>query len=366
MKLNLHLPLNTTSFGQTSTMLARQLFNEISAGKRQDDDYSIYPLGNPDFSTQKLPEDFLKWLSLKINQSISSHQRTTPTFKLWHLNGSLESLSEKQTLLSFYELDEPTQAELNVARNNKTLFSSLYSISNFKNFGADCHHLPLAFDDFNFSKLDKKFFVDGRIVFNLCGKFEKRKNHVKIIQSWIKKFGNDPKYSLQCAIYNPFINQEGNNNVIMNILQGKKPPFNVNFFPFLQQNSAYNEYLNSANIIIGMSGGEGWGLPEFSSVCLGKHAVIMNAHAYKDWANNDNSVLVNSNGKIPAYDDMFFRKGQPFNQGNIFDFEESEFIESCEKAIQRVKHNPINQAGQELTKNFNKEKMLESIINYAT
>ncbi len=52
----------------------------------------------------------------------------------------------------------------------------------------------------------------------------------------------------------------------------------------MQKNSLYNDYLNSANIILGMSGGEGWGLPEFQSVALGKHAVILNATGYKDWA----------------------------------------------------------------------------------
>ena len=48
-------------------------------------------------------------------------------------------------------------------------------------------------------------------------------------------------------------------------------------------NTAYNDYLNSGDIIIGMSGGEGWGLPEFHSVALGKYGIILNAHAYKEF-----------------------------------------------------------------------------------
>jgi hypothetical protein len=114
----------------------------------------------------------------------------------------------------------------------------------------------------------------------------------------------------------------------------------------MQKNNMYNDFLNSGNIILGMSGGEGWGLPEFQSVAIGKHAVILNAHAYKEWANENNSTLVEPNGKIEAYDGMFFHKDQPFNQGNIFDFDQNDFISACEKSIEKVKpKSPIKNVG---------------------
>ena len=68
-----------------------------------------------------------------------------------------------------------------------------------------------------------------------------------------------------------------------------------------------------------MSGGEGWGLPEFQSACLGKHAVLLNASAYKDWANDKNAVLVEPSGKRDVYDGMFFHEGQPYNQGQVYE-----------------------------------------------
>ena len=71
---------------------------------------------------------------------------------------------------------------------------------------------------------------------------------------------------------------------------------------FMPKNAVYNDYLNSGDIVIGMSGGEGWGLPEFHSVGLGKHAVMLNATAYKEWATSENSVLLEPSGKIEVYD----------------------------------------------------------------
>ena len=53
---------------------------------------------------------------------------------------------------------------------------------------------------------------------------------------------------------------------------------------------------------------------EFHSVAMGKHSVTLNASGYKQWANEENSVLVNPSGKVPVYDGMFFHEGQPYNQ----------------------------------------------------
>jgi hypothetical protein len=114
--------------------------------------------------------------------------------------------------------------------------------------------------------------------------------------------------------------------------------------------------------MIAMSGGETWGLPEFTSVALGKHCIGLKAHGYKDWMNEDNSVCITPNGKIPAYDNMFFREGQPFNQGNIFDFSVDDFLDACDVAIEKVKSNSVNSAGLKLQEEFTWEKTTNLIL----
>ena len=132
---------------------------------------------------------------------------------------------------------------------------------------------------------------------------------------------------------------------------------------FMPQNKVYNDYLNSADIVLGMSGGEGWGLPEFHSVGLGKHAVILNATSYKEWANTDNAVMIEPSGKTEIYDNKFFIKGAPFNQGSIFDFNEDEFIAGCEKAIENYEQNPVNENGLKLQKDFTYEKLADQLLS---
>ena len=357
MDLSLNIPLNNLSFGQTSFAILKYFYEKKF-------DVKIFPIGqNADLSAQKQDEVFSEWIRKSISETPSIFSRKEKIFKLWHLNGSLESFAEKQILLSFYELDSPTKTEVNIVKNNeKVIFTSNYTYNVFKNLGcSNLEYIPLFFDKNNFYAKEKKFFSDDRITFNLVGKLEKRKNHKSVIQSWLRKYGNNPKYFLQCAIFNPFLKPEDQHSLINSILENKRY-FNISFLNFMQTNEAYNDYLNSADIIIGMSGGEGWGLPEFHSIGLGKHAVILNAHAYKDWANEENSCLVNPSGKIEAYDNMFFQKGGMFNQGNIFIFREDDFIDSCEKAISRVKNNKINTEGLKIQEQFTINNTCDKIL----
>lgn len=355
--LAFNLPLNPTSFGQMSFGILKELFNR---GEK----ILLFPIGNVDISTQNENPNFFNWIHESIQNATKLHSRKNPIFKLWHLNGSLESYSDNQILLTFYEVDSPTLTELNIIKNNKkVLFSSHYSISTFQNYSIDnIDYLPLAFDSEHFKQQNQKQ-KDG-IYFGLFGKLEpQRKRHLKSLKAWIKKYGNKQGYFLNCAIFNPFIDPKDQNNILLQALEGKTY-WNINFLHYMQQNSVYNDTLNHTDIVIAMSGGEGWGLPEFQSVALGKHCVGLNAHAYKEWMNEENTVLINPSNKIPCYDNMFFRQGLDYNQGNIFDWNEEDLIEGFEKAEIRFKQNPINTKGLDLQNKFTFKKMVDSILDH--
>jgi hypothetical protein len=311
-----------------------------------------------------LTKEFTEWLSLSAQTALSKGSRKNPAFKLWHINGSLESYSREQVLFTFHELNSITDVEKNILNNQaKTLVSSSYTKQVFEENGVkNVHFVPLGFDNKTFYKKNIEKKAD-QITFALLGKWEKRKHHAKIINAWIKRFGDNPKYVLNCAIGNPFVKNEDLTREIAESMNFKKY-FNVNFIQHLESNEDYNRFLNVNDIVIGMSGGEGWGLPEFQSVCIGKHAVILNAHAYKDWAKEQNACLVNPNGLIDAYDNRFFHKGSFFNQGKIFDWEEDAFIAACEAAESRYLNDPVNHEGEKLAKDFTWEKTTDLILSH--
>jgi hypothetical protein len=254
--------------------------------------------------------------------------------------------------LTFHETDQLTKIESNILKNSTVCVTSEYTKSVFAESGITSSVVSLGFDARHFKVTNKTYFNDDRITFNLCGKFEKRKHHEKIIRAWVKKFGKDKRYSLQCAIHNLFYQDPNELKLIYNTILEGKPVFNVSFLSHMPKNSIYNDFLNSSDIILGMSGAEGWGLPEFQSVGLGKHAVILNATSYKEWANKYNAVMVEPTGKTEVYDGKFFSKGTAFNQGNIFDFNDDEFIAGCEKAIERVNSDRINHEGLKIKEQF--------------
>lgn len=353
---NLNTPVNNVSFGQTSIALIREF---IKLGLSP----SLFPVGNVDLSTQTGDLTSLQtWIQENNNKSMKSFRRGDPTFKLWHLHDSAFQVSNKQYLLTFYECDSPTSEEVNLIKNNEhVFFTSNYSADIFKEYG--CNNIsviPLGFDKANFGKKNKTYLTD-RITFNLLGKFEHRKRTDKTIKAWIKRFGRNGKYFLSCAVWNPFFSPEDNNRLVNAAVGGNKP-FNVEFHPFLQSNALYNDLLNSGDIVLAMSGSEGWGLGEFHSVGIGKHCVGLYAHGHKEWMDANNSTLVNPNGKIPAYDGIFFKEGQPFNQGKFYDWSEDEFIAACETAIKKFESNKVNTAGLAIQEKFTYENTANLIL----
>jgi glycosyltransferase involved in cell wall biosynthesis len=355
-RLTFNLPLNSTSLGQVSFSILRELF-------KRKEDIHLFPIGGVDISTQSQDKEFFEWIQKAISSAAINHKKTVPIFKLWHLNGSLESFSNEQILLSFYEVDSPTSVELNIVNNNKQLLlSSNYAVDIFKKHGADnVNFIPLAFDQTHFKKKSFSLKKEG-IQFGLFGKLEpQRKRHLKVLQSWIKKYGNKQGYFLNCAIYNNFLDPNLQSQIIQQALKGEKY-WNVNLLGYMPSNEIYNDFLNNTDIVIAMSGGEGWGLPEFQTVALGKHCIGLNAHAYKDWMTSENTVLVEPNSKIPCYDNIFFKEGSEFNQGNIFDWDENEFINSLDLVENRYKQNPINIEGLKLQDKFTYTKMVDAII----
>ncbi len=357
-----HLPINGVSFGQVSTCLLRELMARAS-----DSLINLFGIGGVDLSSQPNSEDLARWIKASMKQSAENHSRLSPLVKLWHLyddTTTLSSLSNYQKLITFHELDSLTKREINIANNIDEVFlTSQYSVDVFKQHGiAHAKYLPLGFDHYNFFRTGKKYFDDDRITFNLVGKFEKRKNHKDVIQTWLKRFGNDNRYFLQCSVQNTFLKPEENQQIFASLL-GNQRYSNITFLTFMPKNSQYNDYLNSGDIIIGASGGEGWGLPEFQSVGLGKHAVIMDATGYKSWANEDNSCLIKPGAKEEIYDNVFFKKGNSYNQGNYFSLDPDAFIDGCERAIERYRKSSINQAGIDLQKEFTWAKTLDCITS---
>ena len=336
-KLIVKCPINSTSIGNVSFNILRELF-------KLDFDVALFPVQNSiDLGVyDSVSPEFKNWLQSSFDNNQKKVEKDTPTLQVWHINNSTERHSSKSFLYTFYELDSPTFTEKNIcASHDKVIFSSTYADAQFKEAGLkNTTYIPLGFDE-DLYETNKEYLGSDIIHFGLMGKMEKRKHTLKILKLWAKTFGNNPKYQLSCAINNPFMSPEVLNQSISATLEGEYYD-NINFVPFMRTNSEVNEFMNSVNIdLTGLSGGEGWNLPAFNCTCLGKWSCVLNATSHTDWANNENSILIQPSNKEPAYDNVFFREGSQVNQGNIYQFSEQDFQTALILAISRHKEKNI-------------------------
>jgi hypothetical protein len=355
MQLIFEAPINSLSFGNVAVNLLREMW-------KKGYDVGLFPIGdNADGSAHSIEPEFSQWIQYSIDRRFSLLKKNVPSVKLWHLNGSENRKTKEQHLVTFYECSQPTEVEKTLAQLQTTTFlSSSYSVEKFKQVGCDNVKLfTLGFDP-TFKVTGKKY-LSNRIHFGLMGKFEHRKRTAKIIETWLSKYGNNPNYLLSCCITNPFFNEEQMKNLITSTLGGKAYS-NINFLPYLKTNEEVNDFMNAIDIdLTGLSGAEGWNLPSFNATCLGKWSIVLNATSHKDWANSENSILVEPDKEMPIYDNVFFRPNQPFNQGNMFDWSKESVIEAFEKAEKKI--GEVNESGLLLGKTFTYEKTLNQIVS---
>ena len=357
--LNFTGPINSLSFGNVSINMLRELY-------KKDHKICFFPMGNNlDFDAyDKVTDDFKKWVIDSFNNRFTNLRKESPSIKMWHLNGSESSIGSNNFLYTFYECDEPTETEVNICNlNNSTIFSSSHALDCFKKSGCNNgKYIPIGFDE-DFFETEKEY-LKGKVHFGLVGKFEKRKHTARIINLWAKKYGNNNDYQLSCCINNPFFKDDQMKSLISQTLQGQRYT-NINFLPYLKTNSEMNELYNSIDVnLSGLSGAEGWNLPAFNSTCLGKWSIVLNATSHKDWANQDNSILVEPSHQDPIYDRAFFKEGQEFNQGKLNYFSDDDFYKAVDKSIDKYKVK--NKKGSKLKEKFNYSNTIDQILKLIT
>ena len=350
MKILVEAPLNSLSLGNVSYNIIRELY-------KKNHEVGIWPVSeNIDFSAFQPNKELKSKLEKSINSRFDFLKEDIPCLKIWHLNGSENRKNPKQYLYTFYECNKPTEIEKKLSDcQTKTIFSSSCSAELF-----NAEFAPLGIDEDFYET--KKQYLEGVVHFGLMGKFEKRKHTARIISAWIKKYGNNNKYQLTCCVTNPFFKDEEMKNLINLCLEGKRYT-NVNFLPYLKTNKEVNEFLNAIDIdLTGLSGGEGWNLPAFNATCLGKWSLVLNATSHKDWANNENSILIEPSGEFDCYDNKFFVEGRPFNQGTFYNWEEDQIISAMEQAENKA--GQINTEGQKLADKFTYSNTVDSILSH--
>jgi len=359
--LNIEGVINPVSFGFITNGLLKEFFSKKV-------DFNFLPIhNNLDWSVfSNESADYKNYVNTSAGSFLKSFNINDNGFKIWHIDDSWRKLSKsRNSLLTFHELDSLTAEETNILNSYDQIFvTSRFSKNVFEDCGVSSKvvYVPMGVDNSVFYSLNKPRQFKDTIVFSIFGKFEKRKRHLQTIQAWIKKYGNDIRYKLHLYITNPFFKPEQMNQVYAQIFNNQPKPLNVDLFPYLPTNAHLNDAYNITDIVIDMSGGESISLGSLNCIAMGKHGVVHWNSGIKDWATEDNAVLVKPNGKEPVYDGVFFHPNQKFNQGNIYTYDTDAFLNACDVAINKFNSNPVNEKGKELQNTYNFKIGAETIL----
>lgn len=358
MRINFNAPINTLSFGHVATNLLHAAFK---AGV----DVNLFPIGNPDISAYNYGHDFRVWLGDSMSKARKDYCASDKSFKLWHLNGCENGTGDNRALITFHELSSLTPTEVNLAnQQGSTYVTSRYTERVFKDAGVtNVKYLPLGFDSLHFNKIEgaRSFASDCNIVFGLFGKWEKRKHTKEVIQAWVEKYGGKQGFKLNLNVFNPHLEPAHNDRLLLDALGGQRV-WNVNPHPFYKTLAELNSCINACDVVLDMSGGEGFSIPSFTATALGKQAVLSNFSSLADWGPQGGGIMVPAGLMEDAYDGHFFMKGQEFNQGQIASFNKQGFLDGCAEAAALAKFGP-NQNGLGLKQEWTWEKTLATLLN---
>jgi len=360
-KINFECPVNNLSFGNVS-------YNLLLAFTKIGVDFDFCPIGDKlDFSAfNKSTDEFRNLITQKAQNFGKTYSRKNPTLKLWHIQGSQASIGVANNLFTFFELDSLTPHEVNLLNQQASIFVSSEEAKQVMiDFGVKTKitYCPLGYDTEHFYATGKKYLDPKITVFGINAKYEEiRKSHRQVIQGWIKKYKNNSSYRLHLHIWNSFFSPEQNQQVAASLV-GNEQIDNLSFFPYTRTLGELNDAFNAMDVIIDGSGGEGWSLGSFHACGLGKHSLVHNCSAMKGWANAENSTLIESSGKRDVADGIFFHKGAPFNQGNIYTFTDEDYFKGLDEVVAKSRANKVNTPGLKLREDFTWEKTAKIILD---
>lgn len=359
MQFSFETILSPTSMGQMSAGILAEMFKRNLTP-------SIFPIGQIDLSQFNAPEGFVPWLDFCLKQANLRFKRNNPSLRYFHIAGSHAAIGDRSRLYTVHETDKLTETEINLLkRHDSVMVPSKYNQEVFAKHGIGAGIAQNFYDERHIYKIGRN--ERDYVTWGLIGKMETRKHTARIIDAWCSKFGGNRDHRLNLNIFNMHIFNDAppehrfalHKQKIQEALKYELP-WNVNFLPFFSPEEL-NKCINQTDISLsGLSGAEGFNLPLINSLCLGQKAIVLNAHAHKDYADSENSILVEPSGTRELLDGFFFKKDSPFNVGNFYVWEKEDVMAAMDKALAAPE--PDKQKAAELGKKFSVSACVDALL----
>ena len=352
--LNLHCPINATSYGYVSCNIIKEL-------SKLGHDLRYTPIGQitPD-------EHFLPHIKPTLERWDYDHD--APSLKIWHQHGLNSFVGNGLKVgMPIFELEKFKPVEVHSLNNPDELFvCSNWAKEVIQNEipkkSNNVRVVPLGFDEEIFKPT--KLPSSETTIFANFGKFEVRKGHDVLPSIFSKAFERHDNVALIMMPSNFFLNQDETNtwvNKYRNTKMGNK----IQFIDRVPDQKALYEIMSQVHCGIFPSRAEGWNLEALELLACGRHLIITNCTAHTEFCNTENSNLIQMNsGYENAIDKKFFDGSFDWRKISQDEIDQTvEHLRSIHKKHQSGELE-INNAGIETSKNFTWANTAKTIVNH--
>jgi len=339
-KLNLMCPLGFTGYGITS-------YN-IYKGLREKTDICLFPIGNIQLDSNEYEKQIIEDMNKQENFS-----NDNVCFKIWHQFDLATRIGKnKYAALTFFEVDKLKPKEIGMINNLDLIFvASKWAKEVLINNGIKIpiYISPLGIDPSKFNnEVNNTVQKDSnKYVFLNIGKWEIRKGHDILLEAFNNAFNEDDNVELWMLNHNPFLSQE-ENGMWINMYKNSRLGSKIRILPRINSHADVAKLIALSDCGIFPARAEGWNNEVPELFALNKPVILTNYSAHTEYANNENSYLVNIDSLSPAIDNKFFD-----GYGNWAEIGDNQLQQMVEHMRFVYKNNiRTNPAGLETAKNL--------------
>ena len=354
-------PINQLGYGVAS-------LNILKALQKEGVDVGLSVIGQPQITTEEDAQAVRRAI-----ESAKTFDNKAPCIKIWHQNDMAQRIGSGRMIgFPIFELDTFSDLEKHhLSSCDELMVCSQWAkdvvmdqcpptsyrgvpIEEFDD-ESRVHVVPLGVDAELFPPAKPN--ITDKTVFLNCGKWEIRKGHDILIESFKRVAEKHDNVELWMMCTNPFNSPEEEAKWTKLYDHPK-----VKLIPRMpSQREVYN-IMTHADCGVFPSRGEGWNLELLEMMAIGRHVIATNYSAHTEFCNEDNCKLLPIKEVEPAFDGKWF-----FEQGNWAKLDDESISELETQMInfhtmRSEQKDYVNQNGIETANNFSWQNTAKKII----
>lgn len=222
---------------------------------------------------------------------------------------------------TFFEMDRLSPLEQRHLRSlDLVLVPTKWAKSVIDQYDIPCGILNAGYDDTVFKPQE---YIAPTCNFFMLGKWEVRKQHRVVVETFAKAFGRNHNVKLYLSMTNPFLPQKFIDDEIKyyKSLLGDQLTI-VDKLPI----NELARFIQQMYCIVAPSLAEGWNLPLLEAMACGKFSIATNYSGHTEFCTEKTTFLLDVTETVPAEDGMWFRPDSEINCGNWAKYDHEQLI----------------------------------------